>query len=156
VAHENDEKKEIEAAIAHPHLVALPDEVQRQVEVLQRLEACRGQPSYGAEQRQGMDALGVSKRSLRRLQKCYRDQGIEGLKRQPRRDEGNVRVDDSWRDFILESYRNGNRGTRKTTIRYAQVVQSVTGRALEEGFGRGYLESLTPVLDGRTIPTIVA
>ncbi len=131
MAHENDEKKESEAAIAHPHLVALSDEVQRQVEVLQRLEACRGQPSYGAEQRRGMDTLGVSERNLRRLQKYYREQGIEGLRRQPRRDEGALRVDDSWREFIVESYRKGNRGMRKTNR--AQIAKLVASHAAAIG-----------------------
>ncbi|MEM1309470.1 MAG: helix-turn-helix domain-containing protein [Cyanobacteria bacterium P01_H01_bin.153] len=101
------------SAIAHTRPAPLPDELQRCVEVIQRLEACREQPSYGAERQRAMQTLGVSERSLRRLQQQYRARGIEGLKRQPRADEGQPKVDERWREFILETYRKGNRGTRQ-------------------------------------------
>lgn len=104
MAYENAEKSEVEAseeAIAQPSPTPLPYRVQRCVEVMQRLESCRGQPSYGAERQRAMQTLGVSERSLRRLQQQYRDRGIKGLKRQSRSDEGRSKVDERWREFIV-------------------------------------------------------
>jgi putative transposase len=136
VARVNAEKSEVAVdsnvgAIAHPRPASLSYEVQRCVEVIQRLEACRGQPIYGAERVRAMQALGVSERSLRRLQQQYRDRGIEGLRRQSRSDEGQSKVDDTWREFILETYRKGNRGTRQMSR--AQVAKLVESHAVELG-----------------------
>jgi hypothetical protein len=108
VAHENAKKSEIKAepraeAIAHTRPAPLPYDLQHCLEVIQRLEASRGQASYRRERQQAMQTLGVSERSLRRLQQQYRDRGIEGLKRQPRSDEGQSKVDESWQKFILEN-----------------------------------------------------
>jgi len=136
VAHENAEKSEVggnpsAGAIAQPLPTPLPYEVERCVEVIQRLEACRKHPSYGAERQRAMQTLGVSDRSLRRLQQQYRDRGIEGLKRQPRADEGQSKVDDTWREFIVETYRKANRGTRQMSR--AQVAKQVESHAAELG-----------------------
>jgi len=135
VAHENTEKSEIAehpnaGAIAHPRPAPLPNEVEHRVEVIQRLEACREHPSYGAERQRAMQTLGVSERSLRRLQQQYRDRGIEGLKRQSRADEGQFKVDDTWCKFILETYRKGNRGTREMSR--AQVAKLVESHAVNQ------------------------
>lgn len=136
MAHVNAEKSEVSedpsaGAIAHPRPAPLSSEVHRCVEVIRRLEACRDQPSYGAERQRAMQALGVSERSLRRLQQQYRDRGVEGLKRQSRSDEGQSKVDESWRKFILETYRKGNRGTRQMSR--AQVAKQVESHAAELG-----------------------
>ncbi|RMH10370.1 MAG: transposase [Gammaproteobacteria bacterium] len=117
--------------MAHPIPTPLPYEVQRCVEVIQRLEACRDQPSYRTERLQAMQTLGVSERSLRRLQQQYRDRGIEGLKRQSRSDEGQSKVDDTWQKFIVETYRKGNRGTCQMSR--AQVAKQVESHAAELG-----------------------
>ncbi|MEM6866920.1 MAG: Mu transposase C-terminal domain-containing protein [Cyanobacteria bacterium P01_C01_bin.121] len=134
MAHENSEKSEAagnEGAIAHARPAPLPYKVERCVEVIQRLEACREHPSYGAERQRAMQTLGVSERSLRRLQQQYRERGIEGLKRQSRADEGQSKVDDTWQKFIVETYRKGNRGTRQMSR--AQVAKQVESHAAAIG-----------------------
>ena len=65
--------------------------------MIQRLEACRGQPSCRIERLRATQELGVSERSLQQ----YRDRGIEGLKRQSRSDEGQSKVDERRREFIV-------------------------------------------------------
>ena len=119
------------AGITHSRPAPLPYEVQRRVEVLQRLEACRGQPTYRSERTRAIQELGVSERSLRRLQQHYREHGMAGLRRQPRSDEGQLKMDASWREFILKTYRKGNRGMRQTSR--AQVAKLVESRAAELG-----------------------
>jgi len=105
--------------------------VQERLAVMQRLEGLRGKANYGFEQRQAAEALGLSRRSLRRLQQQYREQGIEGLKRQLRSDEGQSKIDETWREFIVETYRKGNRGMRQMSR--SQVAQIVESRAAEQG-----------------------
>lgn len=136
VAHVNTEKSEVgenpsAEAIVQPIPAPLPYEVQRCVEVIERLEACRGQPRYRAERLGAMQALGVSERSLRRLQQQYRERGVEGLKRQSRADEGQLRVAENWREFIVETYRKGNRGMRQMSR--AQVAKQVASHAAATG-----------------------
>ena len=70
------------SAIAHTRPAPLPDELQRCVEVIQRLEACREQPSYGAERQRAMQTLGVSERSLRRLQQPALTDHVRALQTQ--------------------------------------------------------------------------
>ena len=105
--------------------------VQRRLEVVQRLQSYQGSAAYGAEKKRAAQELGISDRSLRRLQRQYREHGVEGLKRQERSDQGQPRVSEEWREFILKTYRKGNRGMRSTSR--AQVAKLVESRAAELG-----------------------
>ncbi|MBC7969718.1 MAG: DDE-type integrase/transposase/recombinase [Verrucomicrobia bacterium] len=105
--------------------------VQERLAVLQRLESCRGKANYRFEQGQAAQALGLSRRSLRRLQQQYREQGMEGLKRQLRCDAGQLKLDATWREFIVETYRKGNRGMRQMSR--SQVAKIVASRAAAQG-----------------------
>ena len=109
----------------------LPYAVQRRLEAVQRLQSYQGRTDYGAEQTRAAQELGISVRSLQRFQRQYREQGLEGLKRQGRSDRGQPRVSEEWREFILKAYRKGNRGMRSTSR--AQVVKLVESRAVELG-----------------------
>jgi putative transposase len=128
VARETGEKSE---PLTLPHLASLSLDERRRLEVIQGLESHRGQSTYREAENAAAATLSLSVRNLKRLVRHYREQGIEGLKRQPRRDEGALRVDDSWRAFILESYRKGNRGTRKTSR--AQIAKQVESHAAAIG-----------------------
>lgn len=109
----------------------LPYAVQRRLEVVQRLQSYQGRADYGAEQKRAAQELGVSLRSLQRFQRQYQEQGLAGLKRQGRSDQGQSRVSEDWREFILKTYRKGNRGMRATSR--AQVAKLVKSRAVELG-----------------------
>ena len=106
-------------------------EVQRRLEVVQRLQSYQGSAAYGIEKKRAAQELGISDRSLRRLQRQYREHGVEGLQRQYRSDRGQPRVSEAWREFILKTYRKGNRGMRSTSR--AQVAKLVESRAAELG-----------------------
>ena len=99
--------------------------------MVQRLQSYQGSADYGAEQKRAAQELGVSDRSLQRFQRQYREQGLAGLKRQGRSDQGQPRVSAEWREFILKTYRKGNRGMRATSR--AQVAKLVESRAAERG-----------------------
>ncbi len=109
----------------------LSPEMQERVQVIQQIMAARGTKSYGKVQKQAAEKLGISVRSLRRLVKLCQEQGLEGLLRQRRKDQGAVKIKREWQEFILKTYREGNRGSRQMSC--AQVAVRVKVRAQELG-----------------------
>jgi len=108
-----------------------PIEVQQRIEVIQQLIAAQGTEQYGKLQQQSAKKLGMSIRSLQRLMKRWREQGLSALSKRYRVDQGAVRISLEWRDFILKTYREGNRGSRSMTP--AQVALRVKVHAQELG-----------------------
>lgn len=121
---EEEETDEIVNKIA-----AVPIEVQQRIKVIQQVIAVRGTDGYGQVQRQAAKKLGLSVRSLRRLMRSWQQQGIAGLRRQSRSDQGTSKHAKEWHEFILKTYREGNRGSRRMTP--AQVSLRVRARAQE-------------------------
>lgn len=113
------------------HQQALPFEVQQRIEVIQQLLAAQGSEHYGQVQQQAALKLGISVRSLQRLVQAWHKQGVAGLYRQRRRDYGQVQTSAFWHDFILKTYREGNRGGRRMSR--AQVAVRVKVQAQELG-----------------------
>lgn len=114
---------------------ALSYETQRRLERIQCLQSYQGRDDYRAEQERAAAELGISVRSLRRLQRQYREDGISGLHRQVRSDQGQSKVSEMWQAFIVKAYQEGNRGQRATSR--AQVAKLVKSHAAELG-ERGY------------------
>ena len=106
-------------------------EMQQRIEVIQQVMAVRGTERYAKVQRQAARKLGLSVRSLRRLMRSWQEQGIAGLTRQSRSDQGTSKHGEDWQIFILKTYREGNRGSRSLTP--AQVSLRVRVRAQELG-----------------------
>ena len=106
-------------------------EVQQRIEIIQTLIAAQGTERYGKLQQQAAKQLGISVRSLQRLVKRWREQGISALSKPPRVDHGAIKMSSEWQEFILKTYREGNRGSRSLTP--AQVVLRVRARAQELG-----------------------
>ncbi|MBW4430939.1 MAG: DDE-type integrase/transposase/recombinase [Pelatocladus maniniholoensis HA4357-MV3] len=105
----------------------LPDYVQQRMRVIQQLLAARGTKTYAQVQRQAAHSLGISVRSLRRLLKAWQESGVAGLSRQPRSDQGSLKTSQEWQDYIVKTYKDGNRGSRQ--ISPAQVAVQVRARA---------------------------
>jgi putative transposase len=74
--------------------------------------------------------LGISLRSLYRYINRYREEGLEGITRRERSDQGQE-ISEEWREFIEKSYREGNRGMRSTSA--AQIANLVESTAKESG-----------------------
>jgi putative transposase len=106
-------------------------EVQQRIEIIQTLISAQGTERYGKLQQQAAKQLGISIRSLQRLVKRWREQGLSALSKPPRVDHGASKISSEWQDFILKTYREGNRGSRSLTP--AQVVLRVRARAQELG-----------------------
>jgi len=79
-------------------------EVQQRIEVIQWLLRHQGNDHYGSVQPQAAQTLGISIRSVQRLMKARREQGIAGLMLQPRRDCGTARISEDWQQFIVKTY----------------------------------------------------
>lgn len=111
----------------------LPREVVERVGVIQRLLVAEGREGYGKVQEEIAKELGVTVRSVQRLVKRWREGGVGGLRRRGRSDRGERKISGEWEGFIVKTYRDGNRGSRKMSP--AQVWVRVQVRAKEEGKG---------------------
>jgi putative transposase len=109
----------------------LPVEVQQRMQVIQRLMAAAGTKNYGKVQRHLARELGISVRSLQRMVKRWRERGLAGLKKQVRSDCGEVKIAEEWKEFVIKTYREGNRGSR--SMSRAQVWLRVKAHAEQQG-----------------------
>lgn len=107
----------------------LPSEVQQRIKVIQQLLVARGTKRYAKVQQQAAQNLGMSVRSLRRLVRSWQELGISGLTRQIRSDQGTTKTSHQWHEFIVKTYKEGNRGSRRMSP--AQVAVRVKVRAQE-------------------------
>lgn len=110
---------------------ALPLEIQQRLEVIQTLLTYQGSDRYAKIQRRSAKKLGISVRSLQRLVRVWQEQGMAGLSRQMRSDQGAVKTSPEWQHFIIKTYQAGNRGSKR--ISPAQVALRVRVRAQELG-----------------------
>jgi putative transposase len=106
-------------------------EVQQRIEIIQTLISAQSTEGYGKLQQQAAKQLGISVRSLQRLVKRWREQGLSALSKPPRVDYGAIKISLEWQAFIVKTYRDGNCGSRRMTP--AQVVLRVRARAQELG-----------------------
>ncbi|MBV9385927.1 MAG: helix-turn-helix domain-containing protein [Chroococcidiopsidaceae cyanobacterium CP_BM_ER_R8_30] len=88
---------------------ALPLEVQRRLEVMQSLMVYQGTDRYAQMQRQAARKLGITVRSVQRLVKSWREQGLAGLTKKRRSDRGTAKTSQEWQNFIVKTYQEGNR-----------------------------------------------
>jgi putative transposase len=116
----------------------LPPEIEQRIGIIQELMSREGSDPcgiceavrYGEAQREAARVLGVSIRSVQRMMKAWREEGIAGLMPRSRRDRGNMRISEEWQEFIVRSYRDGNRGSRRMSP--GQVALRVKARAQEQ------------------------
>ncbi|HEY9769521.1 MAG TPA: helix-turn-helix domain-containing protein [Coleofasciculaceae cyanobacterium] len=101
------------------------------LEVIQSLLEPCDRTTYGERLRSGAKKLGISVRSLQRLFKKYQEQGLTALVSTSRADKGNHRISQFWQDFILKTYQQGNKGSKRMSPK--QVVLRVQAKAAEIG-----------------------
>lgn len=109
----------------------LPYALQKRLEALQGLKSYEGKAEYGRKQIEVAEELGISLRSLYRYIRRYREEGLEGIIRRERSDQGQEKVSEEWQEFIGKSYCAGNRGMMNTSA--AQIANLVKSRAKEQG-----------------------
>lgn len=104
---------------------------QERVKAMQRLANAPDRPTYLALQQEIAEQLNMTVRNVRHLMRAWHTAGVDGVVRQGRSDRGARRLDEDWTNYILQTYRAGNRGGRRMSR--AQVAVRVTARALELG-----------------------
>jgi putative transposase len=104
---------------------------QERVNALQRLSKAPDRTTYLALQEEIAEQMNMTVRNVRHLMRAWQRAGVEGVVRQGRSDRGERRLDEEWTQYIVQTYRAGNRGGRRMSR--AQVAVRVAVRALEIG-----------------------
>jgi putative transposase len=104
---------EPEAAADSAMLRMLDEWEQKRLVLLQELMATTDQAEYGKRQQAVADELGITVRSVRRLVRQLREDGAASVVRRSRSDRGAARISENWQQFIVQTYRDGNRGSRR-------------------------------------------
>lgn len=107
----------------------LSDEGRLRMEVIQSLIEPCDRATYSEKLREAAVKLGKSERTVRRLVKKWEQFGLVGLTQTERSDKGKYRVDEDWQQFILKTYKEGNKGSKRITPK--QVFIRVQARADE-------------------------
>jgi putative transposase len=128
----------------------LDEEAQFKVEVIQTLLEPCDRATYGQKLRDAAEKLGVSVRSVQRLVKRWEQEGLAGIVSNSRADKGKHRIGDFWQDFIIKTYKEGNKGSKRMTPK--QLVVKVQAKAREIGdqkppHYRTILRVLEPIIE---------
>lgn len=115
-------------------ITQLSDEAKLRMEVLQSLIEPCDRKTYGIKLRQAAERLGKTVRTVQRLVKKYQEQGLSAVTEPERSDKGDYRIDQEWQEFIIKTYKEGNKSGRKMTP--AQVAIRVQVRAEQLGLER--------------------
>jgi len=101
------------------------------LELIQKLLEPCDRTTYGERQREVAAKLGKSVRTVRRLVKKWEEQGLAALQTTQRADKGKHRIDSQWQKFIINTYKEGNKGGKRITPQ--QVAIRVQAKAAELG-----------------------
>ncbi len=108
----------------------ITDDVRIKMEIVQNLTEPCDRATYSKRKKAAAKKLGASIRSVERLLKKYREQGLVALTK-TRSDKGKIRIGEDWENFIIETYKKGNKNGKRITRN--QVFLKVKGRALQQG-----------------------
>ncbi len=101
------------------------------LEVIQDLLEPCDRKTYGEKQREAAAKLGKSVRTIRRLVKKWEEQGLAAIQTTNRADKGKHRIGNDWQKFIINTYKEGNKGSKRISPK--QVAIRVQVRANELG-----------------------
>jgi putative transposase len=131
-------------------ITELDDAARLKLEVIQSLIEPCDRITYGQRQREGAKKLGISVRSIQRLVKRWGQEGLAGIVNDVRGDKGTHRIDGYWELFIIRTYKEGNKGSKRMTPK--QVAVRVHAKAHEMGEDkpphyRTVLRVLDPIME---------
>lgn len=109
----------------------LDDEAQRKVEVIQTLLEPCDRTTYGEKLREAAEKLNCTVRTVQRLVKRWEQEGASAFVASGRADRGKHRISEFWQTFILKTYENGNKGSKR--MKPKQVAGRVLAQAREIG-----------------------
>ena len=111
-------------------VVELDDEAQLKMEVIQTLLEPCDRSTYGKRLREAAEKLGKSKRTVQRLVKKWEEDGLPGLAQTKRADKGSHRINEDLEKFILNTYQNGNKGSKRITRKQVYLRTKIKAQEL--------------------------
>ncbi|AFY45248.1 Mu transposase C-terminal domain-containing protein [Nostoc sp. PCC 7107] len=109
----------------------LSAEAKLKMDVIQGLLEPCDRKTYGEKLRVAAEKLGKTVRTVQRLVKKYQQDGLSAIVETQRNDKGSYRIDPEWQKFIVNTFKEGNKGSKKMTP--AQVAMRVQVRAEQLG-----------------------
>jgi len=123
--------KESNNSEANAIVTQFSDEAKLKMEVIQSLLEPCDRKTYGERLKEAADKLSKSVRTVQRLVKKWEKDGLAGLTETERTDKGKYRIDEDWQKFIIKTYREGNKGSKRMTPK--QVFMQVQATADDLG-----------------------
>ncbi len=71
--------------------------------------------TYGAKLKKAAETLNKSVRTVQRYIKEWEEKGLLAIRKENRSDQGTYRIEKRLQDFILKTYREGNKGSKRMT-----------------------------------------
>lgn len=112
-------------------VVELSAKVKLKQELIQSLLEPCDRVTYGQRQREAAEKLGKSIRTVRRLVKQWENEGLTAVTATTRADKGKHRIDKNWQEFVIKTYKEGNKDSKRITPN--QVAVRVEAKANELG-----------------------
>ncbi|MEH2412425.1 Mu transposase C-terminal domain-containing protein [Nostoc sp.] len=108
----------------------LSDEALLKMEVIQSLLENSDRTTYTQKLKEAAEKLGKSVRTVRRLVDKWEHEGLAGLVQNQRVDKGKHRVDEDWQEFVLKTYKEGNKGSKRMTRQQVFIKAKATADEL--------------------------
>ena len=108
----------------------LDREAQLKLEVIQTLLEPCDRATYGIRLKEAAEKLGKSKRTVQRLVKKWEEEGLAALTQTKRADNGSHRIDNELEKFILKTYQNGNKGSKRITRKQVYLRTKIKAQEL--------------------------
>ncbi|MEC4990321.1 MAG: Mu transposase C-terminal domain-containing protein [Oscillatoria sp. PMC 1068.18] len=116
---------------AHAIITDFSEEERLKLEVIESLMEPCDRVTYGQKLKDAAKKLGKSKRTVQRLVQKWEKEGLAAVTSRARVDKGKHRISQEWQDFIVKTYRSGNKGSKRMSRK--QVALRVQVRAAELG-----------------------
>ena len=104
---------------------------QLKVDLILEISASTDRKMFAERIKKGAQTVGVSERTIRRWVNLWLEKGTISFAKSTRSDQGKYRITQEWQDFILKTYRKGNKGGKK--MNFAQVTLRVQHEARKIG-----------------------
>ena len=125
---ENSEpKKPEDETKRHEVITELSPEAKLKMELVQNILSAPNRNTRGERVREAAAKLGKTVRTIQYLLKNYDEKGISAITATERSDRGEYRISPQWQEFIIKTYKNGNKQGRRMTP--AQVAIRVATEA---------------------------
>lgn len=128
----------------------LPEAARVKLAVIQSLLEPCDRVTYGERLREGAEKLGLSVRSIQRLFKNYQAEGLIALGSTSRTDKGEHRISEFWQNFIVKTYQEGNKGSKRMNPKQVALKVLAKAGAIADDNSPSYrtvLRVLKPILE---------